>query len=109
MALVVYIDSKGSEHRVEGRCARSLMQLARDEGVAGIIGECGGAGSCGTCHGYVTVSEGSVLPPLTEGETFMLEGLDGVQANSRLCCQIMFTDELAGLTVSVPGDDVART
>ena len=31
----------------------SLMELAKQNGVAGIMGDCGGGCACATCHVYV--------------------------------------------------------
>ena len=46
MPTVVFIDPHGSEHAVEAAEGRSLMQIAIDHGVPGILGDCGGVCSC---------------------------------------------------------------
>ena len=53
MATVTFVHSDGSSHRVQAPLDRTLMQLALDHSVPGILGDCGGACSCATCHAYV--------------------------------------------------------
>ena len=50
MAVVTFVAHDGEKHEaglVEGR---SLMQIATDNAVPGIDGDCGGETACGTCH-----------------------------------------------------------
>jgi len=106
MPTLVFIDPQGSEHAVEAPVGRSLMQVAIDNGVPGILGDCGGVCSCATCHGYIDPSFSDRLPPRTETEQFMLEGVPDLRENSRLCCQIRMQPELAGLRVQLPDEQV---
>jgi 2Fe-2S ferredoxin len=106
MPTVVFIDPQGSEHPVDAPVGRSLMQIAIDHGVPGILGDCGGSCSCATCHGYVDARFLSQLPPRGETETFMLEGVPDLRDNSRLCCQIRMQPELEGLRVQLPDEQV---
>lgn len=102
MPRVVYIDHAGTRYEVEAPTGRNLMQAALDNDVPGIIGECGGSCSCGTCHGYVDEQWLAKLPPLSETEVFMLEGVLEPRDNSRLCCQLRASPELDGIVVRVP-------
>lgn len=106
MPTVVFIDPQGSEHPVDAPVGRSLMQIAIDHGVPGILGDCGGACSCATCHGYVDVGFSDRLPPRSETETFMLEGVPDLRNNSRLCCQIRMQTDLEGLRIHLPDEQV---
>lgn len=106
MPTVYFIDPQGTEHAVEAPLGRSLMQVAIDKGVPGILGDCGGACSCATCHGYVDEAFLAQLPAQTETEVFMLEGVPDLRANSRLCCQIKMQEQLAGLRVQLPDEQV---
>lgn len=63
------------------------MQVALDNSVAGIIGDCDGSCSCATCHGYVEGAWAGKLPPISETEAFTLEGVPEPRPTSRLCCQ----------------------
>lgn len=102
MVKVRFIQHDGSESVVEGDVGNSVMQTARDNLVAGIIGDCGGTCSCATCHGYVDPAWLDKLEPRDENETIVLDGVMGVESNSRLTCQIKLKPELDGLTVRLP-------
>jgi 2Fe-2S ferredoxin len=106
MPTVVFIDHEGARRQVEAPAGRSLMQVALDNSVPGILGDCGGACSCATCHGYVDEAFLDKLPPRGETETFMLEGVPDLRANSRLCCQIKMQPQLDGITVRLPEEQV---
>ncbi|MBT5560392.1 MAG: 2Fe-2S iron-sulfur cluster binding domain-containing protein, partial [Proteobacteria bacterium] len=53
MALIKYIQHNGNEYEAEVAVGNSVMQGAVDNGIDGILAECGGACSCATCHVYV--------------------------------------------------------
>ncbi len=106
MPTVVFIDPQGTEYAVDAPEGRSMMQVAIDHGVPGILGDCGGACSCATCHGYVDPAFAPQLPARTETETFMLEGVPDLRENSRLCCQIRMRPELQGLRIQLPDEQV---
>lgn len=106
MPTVVFIDHTGARYRVEAPLDKSLMRLALDNSVPGILGDCGGSCSCATCHAYVDEPWASQLPARSETETFMLEGVPDPRGNSRLCCQIRMTQELDGVTVHLPQEQV---
>jgi 2Fe-2S ferredoxin len=106
MPLVVFTDPDGQDHSVEAPLGRSLMQVALDHAVPGLLGDCGGACSCATCHGYVAAEFLERLPPRSETELFMLEGLPGLRDNSRLCCQIRMEPQLDGIRVQLPDEQV---
>ena len=104
MPTVTYIEYDGTTHVVEASPNRNLMQIALDNGVPGILGDCGGSCSCATCHGHVDAAWRAVLPPLSETEAFMLEGVPGRDEASRLCCQIKLTPALDGIVVRLPAE-----
>ena len=100
MARITFQLSDGSVHIAEGR-GGSLMELARNAGVRGIAGECGGGCSCGTCHVHLPDDWIDRLGRATPSEMDMLEFEPTMTRNSRLSCQIAVTDALDGLSVSV--------
>ncbi len=106
MPKAVFIDHAGAAFEVDAPLNKSLMQVALDNGVPGILGDCGGSCSCATCHGYVDERWASQLPPQSETEIFMLEGVPERHENSRLCCQIRMTPELDGIVVRLPAEQV---
>ncbi|WP_317929634.1 2Fe-2S iron-sulfur cluster-binding protein [Halioxenophilus sp. WMMB6] len=102
MPKVVYIDHQDNEYVVEVENGESLMQAALDNDVPSILGDCGGACACATCHVYVDPSWMEKAGEPSETETEMLDGLIDPQPTSRLCCQIFMSDELDGITVRLP-------
>ncbi|GAC1419226.1 MAG: 2Fe-2S iron-sulfur cluster-binding protein [Burkholderiaceae bacterium] len=106
MFAVTYIESNGATHIVEAPLNRTLMQIATDNAVPGILGDCGGACSCATCHAYLDPQWLSKLPPKSESEAFMLDGVPDLRESSRLCCQIPMREELNGMVIHLPVDQV---
>lgn len=102
MPSVVFIDHAGATYQVEAPLNKNLMQVALDNSVPGILGDCGGSCSCATCHGYIDEHWTPKLPPKSETEVFMLEGVPDLRPTSRLCCQIRITTDLDGLVVHLP-------
>lgn len=102
MTKIVFIDHKGSETVVEAEDGKSIMQVAVDNLVPGIVGDCGGCCTCATCHAYVDEAWLGKLYPPSEDETMMLEGALHVQQNSRLTCQIKVKPEIDGIVVRTP-------
>jgi 2Fe-2S ferredoxin len=107
MPSITYIEHNGTAYRIENAPAnRSLMQIAVDNNVPGILGDCGGTCSCATCHGYIDSEWQPLLPPISETEAFMLEGVPEPRETSRLCCQLRVTEALDGLVVRLPEEQV---
>ena len=97
-------DFDGIEHELEGIEGWRIMEIIRDYGLP-IKAECGGACLCGTCHVYVDPEWVDKLYPQTEDEEARwMEEEVGVQDSSRLSCQILMSEELDGLRVTMaPG------
>lgn len=102
MALIKYIQHNGNEYEVEVAEGNSIMQGAIDNGIDGILAECGGACSCATCHVYVDEAWLSKIPTVDDMEEAMVECVLEPKDNSRLSCQIKVTVELEGLVVRLP-------
>lgn len=103
MPKVVYAGSDGVERVIAADIGESVMSAALRNGVPGIIGECGGNNSCGTCHVWVRDEFWSAVGEPGDLEADLLElGVSEPRDCSRLGCQIELTDELDGLTVDVP-------
>lgn len=67
-------------------------------------GTCEGQMACSTCHVIVDKNDFEKLPEASEMEEDMLDLAAGVKRTSRLACQIELTQELDGLTVSIPAE-----
>jgi ferredoxin, 2Fe-2S len=102
MTKIIYIEHNGTEHELDVACGRSVMQGAVDNGVLGILAECRGACSCGTCHVYIDPAWVDKVGNKNATEAGMLEDVCAAQPNSRLSCQIKVTDALDGLIVRMP-------
>jgi len=80
----------------------SLMELGRQNGVAGIMGDCGGGCACATCHVYVAQQWWDKVGAPDDIEAGMLDMVaDVMEETSRLGCQIKMRAELDGLDVTV--------
>ncbi|MEM1317311.1 MAG: 2Fe-2S iron-sulfur cluster-binding protein [Pseudomonadota bacterium] len=89
-----------------------VMEIIRDwadESGIGIKAECGGACACATCHVYVDPEWTDRLPDMLEEEEDRLDEAFDVEANSRLSCQLLMSEELDGLTVTVAPDALLIT
>ena len=106
MPKVIFIQPNGAEQVVEARVDQTVMEAATGNLVRGIIGECGGACSCATCHVYVDENWIGKLPPRDDAEIGMLEGAIEPGPLSRLSCQIKLSAALDGLTVRIPAGQV---
>lgn len=79
----------------------NLMEIAREHGVDGIDGNCGGVCSCSTCHVRVKPEWMERVGPATEDEKDLLSFDSSADERSRLGCQVELTPELDGLVVEV--------
>ncbi|TNB49892.1 2Fe-2S iron-sulfur cluster binding domain-containing protein [Martelella lutilitoris] len=105
MVKIIYIEHGGKRHELDVAAGQSVMEGARDNGVEGIVAECGGCCSCSTCHVYVAGNWFERLPPIEAMEEDMLDFAPGMEpGRSRLSCQLTVTEELDGLTVEVPAE-----
>ena len=102
MPKIKFITHTGEEKIVEARTGNSLMNTAVDNGIEGVVAECGGNMSCATCHVYFDEGWIGKLDAPQAMEKEMLEFVIHPQPTSRLSCQIRITDELEGLVVYLP-------
>lgn len=106
MPTVTYVFDDGSRQTVQVAAATSLMRAALANAVPGIVGECGGAASCGTCHVYLDRSTEPFAPP-SDDEDDMLDWTAAPRAdNSRLSCQLVPSQDGTELVVRVPAKQV---
>jgi len=94
---------KGEQHRLEGVEGWRLMELLRDYKM-GVEGICGGQTDCASCHIYVDPEWAGRLPNMRDEEEAKLDELPSWEENSRLSCQIIWGEELDGLTLTVAPD-----
>jgi ferredoxin, 2Fe-2S len=105
------MDREGRAHALEAIDGWRVMEIIRDYGMTdknlAIKAECGGAAACGTCHIYVDPSWlPKLVPPHDEEQARLADSAFGVEDNSRLSCQILMSEKLDGLKVSLaPGTE----
>jgi len=103
LAWVTYIEHDGNAHRVNVAEGDSVMQGAVNNMIPGIVGECGGALACATCHCYVDEAWMGRVGPPSKSELEMLESAAAEKKpGSRLSCQIAVSGALEGLVVHLP-------
>ena len=93
-------DGKG-RMEVEAPLGLSVLEIAHRHGID-LEGACEGSLACSTCHVVVADDWYDQLDEPTEAEEDMLDLAFGLTHTSRLGCQIRMTDELDGLTVTLP-------
>lgn len=105
MPNITYIQPDGTRQTFEVATGLSVMRGAVDNGVAGIVAECGGACVCATCKVRVGSAWLAHLPPQEALEEAMLddgEAQSCPEGTRRLSCQIEVGASLDGLEVNVP-------
>jgi 2Fe-2S ferredoxin len=102
MPRIIFVQPDGDRRELDAPTGITLMEVARQHAVKGVIAQCGGACACATCHVYVAASWLAKLEPPEDMEQGMLETAWQPRANSRLSCQIQVRADLDGLEVTVP-------
>ena len=83
----------------------TLMEIARDNNIAGIPADCGGSCACATCHVHVDPQWIAVVGPPDDIEEGLLDMVDNARpGRSRLSCQIVLRPDMNGLKVTVAKD-----
>ena len=100
---VLVTDREGGRHELPFQQGDTLMQVLTEEDL-GVRAECGGCCACATCHVYVAPQWLERLPAQSDDEVAMLDLAFGIEANSRLSCQIAMSPALDGLTVTIAPD-----
>ena len=95
MPIVTFIRSNGETLQGRGDVGQSVMRVAVNEAIPGIIADCGGAATCATCHVHVDAAGRVLFEPLVllDIERVGVEVLD---------------DDDAGVAVEGDGAEVAR-
>jgi 2Fe-2S ferredoxin len=105
MAVLNVIDRNGNAAVIVSDTGYSVMDVLQANGqdVAAI---CGGVCSCATCHVYVSPAVMAMLPPLAGDEQVLVtESAYYKEGESRLSCQIQFTEALDGIQVTLAPED----
>jgi 2Fe-2S ferredoxin len=110
MPRVIFTLPEGGERTLEIPAGLSVMEGARDkDGLGGIVAECGGGAICGTCHVQVDAQWYARVGEPEGTEAALLEMVPERCETSRLSCQIILADELDGLRVRVPSEQIGTS
>ena len=93
-------DRDGLVHELDAQIGSTIMEIIRDAGLD-IEAACGGCCACATCHVYVTNDKIQKLKLIDDDEESMLDQAFSVLNNSRLGCQIEYSDDLDGLELTL--------
>ena len=102
MPKVTYNTHDNKTHTIDIQNGLSVMEGAVQNDIPGIDADCGGGMACATCHVYIKEDWWDKLPNKEDGEEDMLDMAYEPNKFSRLSCQIIVSDELDGLEVSIP-------
>ena len=103
MGVINVIDHEGQAHELEAVEGWRVMEIIREHGLP-MEGLCGGACACATCHVYVDCNWQTRLHTPRDEEDAMLDEVPTVSDTSRLSCQLIYSEELDGLTVQLDSD-----
>ena len=98
-------DQSGKRHSLDAVEGWRVMEIIREHGLD-IKAECGGSCACATCHVYVERDWASRLHAPIDEEIEMLDDAFHVEDNSRLSCQIIMSEALNGIELTLaPGTE----
>ncbi len=101
MPKMTFIEPNGTRHDVEAPVGLSVLEIAHRNKLK-LEGACEGSLACSTCHVIVDEEWYDQLADATEDEEDMLDLAFGLTHTSRLGCQIVMTEDLDGLVVTLP-------
>jgi ferredoxin, 2Fe-2S len=103
MPKITYVTHDGIETVVDVALNETVMRGGVLNGIKGIVAQCGGGASCGTCHVYVDPANTKPLAEMhqVEDELLYFTACERKET-SRLSCQLPVTEELDGLVVHLP-------
>ncbi|MFK8053539.1 MAG: 2Fe-2S iron-sulfur cluster-binding protein [Woeseiaceae bacterium] len=106
MPTIVFVNDDGTRKEVTVETGYTVMEAAVNNGIDGIVAECGGACACATCHSFIDEAWVGKVPEMDDMEDSMLDAAYERKDNSRLTCQIEITDALDGLIVHVADNEM---
>lgn len=100
---MTFVDPNGTRHEVDAPVGLSVLEIAHSNNIE-LEGACEGSLACSTCHVIVDSEDFERLAEPTEDEEDMLDLAFGLTRTSRLGCQIIMSNELDGLVVTLPAE-----
>jgi len=102
MVKITFVQPDGTARTVDSVVGQTLMEAGTKNGIDGIVAECGGNCTCGTCRVYPDADWQDRLGTISAIEHEMLEFGGHENTGARLSCRIAVTPALEGLSVQVP-------
>ncbi len=99
MPQMIFIDKTGA-YPCDFAPGETILTVAQRNKID-LEGSCGGQMACSTCHVIVDQNWFGKLAKPSRAENDLLDLAANVRRTSRLGCQIVLTDDLDGLTVTV--------
>lgn len=101
MVQVCFVTTRNERVSAEAQEGETLLTAGQAAGMP-LEGTCEGQMACSTCHVVIAPEWFGKLPTASEDEEDMLDLAAGVQATSRLSCQIVLDAALDGIEVRIP-------
>lgn len=92
----------GNERILDAVEGWRVMEILREHRMP-ILGLCGGACACATCHVVVSPEWAGKIDPANDDEEAMLDTVPNLEPASRLSCQIIYQDDMDGLELLLDG------
>lgn len=105
MTKLTVISREGTTSQIEAAPGISVMEALRDGGCDELLALCGGCCSCATCHVLIDPAYFDRLSPMSSYEDDLLDSSDHRTARSRLSCQVIVSDDLDGMAVTIAPED----
>ena len=102
MTKITYNTHNNKVHTIDVQNGLTVMEGAVQNDIPGIDADCGGGMACATCHVYIQEDWWGKLNKKEDGEEDMLDMAHEPNKFSRLSCQVIVSNELDGLVVSIP-------
>jgi 2Fe-2S ferredoxin len=105
VTILTVITREGTTSQVEAAPGISVMEALRDGGCDELLALCGGCCSCATCHVHIDPAYLDRLPAMSSDEDELLDSSEHRTPQSRLSCQIIVTDDLQDMAVTIAPED----
>ena len=100
MGMIKVKDRQDKLHQLKAEQGSTIMEIIRDAGLD-IEAACGGCCACATCHVHISSEWIIKLKPIGDDEESMLDQAFHVTNNSRLGCQLEYSDDLNGMELTL--------
>ena len=100
MGTIKVKDRQDKLHQLNAEQGSTIMEIIRDAGLD-IEAACGGCCACATCHVYISPEWIKKLKQIDDDEESMLDQAFHVTNNSRLGCQLEYTEDFNGMELTL--------